>query len=114
MQNDFDRRDSNQDFDNGIRSSNIGSFIPEGSYRPVPIVWLAAAWILQGVALSIMLMVLNGKMPIFTVLTSAIITFVLGNWTFERGMAQAGTGWKIATVVILLITLALVSAAAYL
>lgn len=87
----------------GVRSSDIGSFIPEGTYRPIPIVWLTAAWVAHSFSLAGLFVLLIDKPAIFTLLTTGIVTFWVTLWTFGRGMAEAGTGWKVATVTLLTI-----------
>lgn len=89
--------------DNGIRSSDLGSFLPEGTYRPVPIVWLMAAFLLQVFGLIFLFALLSGKPPAFLAATGALVSFGIGYWTFGRGMAEAATGWKILTVLVLLL-----------
>jgi hypothetical protein len=110
-------RDDEDDYgppvDFGVRSSDMGSFIPEGTYRPIPIVWLTAAWVVHSFSLAALYLVLINKAGIFTLLTTAIITFWVTRWTFGRGMAEAGTGWKVATVVLLTINWLLVAMGAY-
>ena len=97
----------------GVRSSNIGSFIPEGTYRPVPIVWLAGAGFLQIPALMILFLVFSASPPIFTVLSAGLVSLAIGRWTFRRGMAQASSGWRIFTMVVLGANWALVSFGAF-
>ncbi|MEO5586127.1 MAG: hypothetical protein ABIQ81_00380 [Novosphingobium sp.] len=93
----------------GVRSSNIGSFIPEGAYRPVPIVWFVAAWVVHSFSLFVLFAILINKPAIFTWLTTLLISFAVIRWTFNRGMRQAGRGWQIATVVALAINWGLVA-----
>lgn len=97
----------------GTRSSDLGSFIPEGSYRPVPIVWFAGACFLQIPGLIILFVMLANKAPIFTWLTTAILSWAIGRWTFGRGMAQASTGWKAFTVAVLALNWLLVCLAGF-
>lgn len=97
----------------GVRSSDLGSFIPEGSYRPVPIVWLTAAWVVHSLALIVLFFLLFEKPAIYTLLTTAIVTFWVTRWTFGRGMAEAGNGWKVATVVLLAINWLFVAMGTY-
>lgn len=94
----------------GVRSSDIGSFLPEGTYRAVPIVWFAAAWFLQSIVLLTVFFVLLEKHPVFTVLAAGLISYGIGVWTFRRGMAQAGRGWQIFTAIALAFNWVVVSA----
>lgn len=93
----------------GVRSSNIGSFVPEGTYRPVPIVWFAAAWIVDSFSIGFLFLLLINKPAILTWLTTLLVSFVVARWTFNRGMHHAGSGWKIATVAALAINWGLIA-----
>lgn len=110
-------RDEGEEFrppeNTGVRSSNIGSFMPEGTYRPVPIVWFAGAEFVQIWALFFVFLFLSGSPPIFTLLLSGLITLAIGRWTFRRGMAQAATGWQIFTLTALALNWMLVSFGAF-
>ena len=110
-------RDEVEDYgppvDFGVRSSDLGSFIPEGSYRPVPIVWLTAAWVVHSFVLIALFALLFSKPAIYTLLTTGIVTIWVTRWTFARGMAEAAGGWKVATVVLLVINWLFVAMGAY-
>ena len=95
--------------DNGVRSSDLGSSFPEGTYRPVPIVWFAAAYIGQSFLLIALFSFLINQPGIVLIATSAIVTVWIGRMTFRRGMAQAASGWRIATIIMLLLNFGLVS-----
>ena len=82
--------------------------IPDAKYRPIPIAWFAAAFLLQMVVLVVIFMVLLGDSAWITVVLCSLATGALGKWTWDRGMKDAGTGWKIATVLMLLFQLAFV------
>lgn len=97
----------------GVRSSAIGSFVPEGTYRPVPIVWLAGAGFLQIFALIFLFVLLFGRPPFYTLAATGLISFSIGRWTFRRGMAQAGRGWRVFTVAVLVLNWAIVSFGAF-
>ncbi|WP_444609168.1 hypothetical protein [Blastomonas fulva] len=43
------------DEDIGVRSTDIGSFLPEATYRAVPIVWFVSALMVQFFALAFLL-----------------------------------------------------------
>src|SRR6188472_1890276 len=58
--------------DIGIHSSPIGSFMPIGIYRPLPIVRFAGAVIVQALALLLLFGVLYSKAGMFTVATTAL------------------------------------------
>lgn len=99
--------------DTGIRSSDIGSFMPEGTYRPVPIVWVASAFILQGFCLTILFLALLNKAAIFTVGGSAILSLYFGHRAFARGLAEAARGWQIFLIGLLSFNWLLVSFASF-
>lgn len=84
------------------------SIIPDASYRPIPIAWFAAAFLVQMVALTGIFTALIAVSGWITIAMSALVTGVLGRWTWERGMKDAAAGWQIATVMVLTAQLALV------
>lgn len=106
--------DYGEPIDTGIRSSSIGSFMPEGTYRPIPIVWFVAAWVVHNIAMWILVALLAGRHPFFVISTTVMASAWVLNRTFEAGMKDAATGWKIALVIALLLnwTLAVVTALA--
>ncbi len=87
----------------GIRSSSIGSFMPDGGYRPMPMTWLVAAWTVHNLAMILLVMLLSSRPLFFTISTTAVASLWIGNKTFEAGMAKASNGWKIALVLALLV-----------
>lgn len=82
--------------------------IPDAKYRPIPIAWFAAAFLLQMVVLTAIFVILSGQTGWITIALSALATGALGMWTWDRGMKDAGNGWKIATVLMLTAQLAFV------
>lgn len=84
------------------------SIIPDAAYRPVPIAWFTAAFLLQMVMLTFLFIVLLAKPAWVTIMLSAAATGVLGAWTWERGMKAAGKGWRLATATMLILQLGLV------
>jgi len=106
--------DYGEPIDMGIRSSNIGSFMPEGSYRPIPIVWLVSAWVMHSIAMILLVGLLGAKHPFFPITTTLMASAWILNMTFNAGMKNAATGWKIALVLALLVNwgLAVISALA--
>ena len=82
--------------------------IPDAKYRPIPIAWFAAAFLLQMVVLTAIFVILSGQTGWITIALSALATGALGMWTWNRGMKDAGNGWKIATVLMLTAQLAFV------
>jgi len=82
----------------GITTDAAGTWLPEASYRPVPIVWFAAAWFLQVFALVTLYILLAAQAAILTAGATALSSWLIGRWTWARGMAQAGQGWRWATI----------------
>ena len=75
--------------------------IPDAKYRPIPIAWFAAAFLLQLVVLFAIFIILSGQNGWVTIVLASLVTGALGMWTWDRGMKNAGTGWKVATVLML-------------
>lgn len=96
----------------GVRSSDIGSFLPEGTYRPVPIVWFAAAWFLQSIVLLVVFFSLLNNHPAINIIACGLVTIAIGRWTFRRGMADAGSGWRLLTILALAFNWVVVSVGA--
>ena len=96
----------------GIRSSSLGAFVPEGTYRPLPIVWLVSAWLLHSFAMMILLALLSGKPVLVTLGVTLIASYGVGSMLFERGMKDAALGWKISTVLALAVNWALTAVSA--
>lgn len=84
------------------------SIIPDAAYRPIPIAWFAAAFLVQMLVLFAIFVVLIGLSGWLTIGLSALATGALGMWTWDRGMKNAGIGWKVATIVMLAVQLAFV------
>lgn len=82
--------------------------IPDAKYRPIPIAWFAAAFLVQMVVLFVLFIATLGQTGWLTVALSALVTGALGKWTWDRGMNNAGTGWKVATILMLCAQLAFV------
>ena len=84
------------------------SIIPDATYRPVPIAWFTAAFLLQMVMLTFLFIFLLAKPAWITILLASAATGVLGAWTWDRGMKAAVSGWQIATALMLALQLGLV------
>ena len=84
------------------------SIIPDAKYRPIPIAWFAAAFLMQLVILWLIFMILSSQNGWLTIGIASLATGALGMWTWERGMKDAGMGWKVATIATLAIQLAFV------
>ncbi len=84
------------------------SIIPDAKYRPIPIAWFAAAFLIQLVVLWAIFMILSAQNGWFTIIISALATGALGMWTWDRGMRDAGTGWQVTTIAMLAVQLAFI------
>ena len=82
--------------------------IPDAKYRPIPIAWFAAAFLVQMVVLFTIFVALVSQSGWITIILSSLATGALGMWTWERGMKDASNGWQIATIVMLVLQLAFV------
>ena len=86
--------------------------IPDASYRPIPIAWFAAAFLLQLVVVFTLYVVLLSQSGWLTIALCGLATGAIGMWTWDRGMREAGLGWRIATVMVLALQYAFVCAGA--
>ncbi len=82
--------------------------IPDAKYRPIPIAWFAAAFLVQLAVLFVIFIALSAQNGWFTIILSGLATGALGMWTWDRGMRDAGRGWQFATTAMLLTQLAFV------
>ncbi|MEO1220790.1 MAG: hypothetical protein AAFY42_05495 [Pseudomonadota bacterium] len=82
--------------------------IPDAKYRPIPIAWFAAAFLVQMVVLFVIFVVLSSQTGWLTIILSSLATGAIGMWTWDRGMGKAGRGWQIATILILVAQLAFI------
>lgn len=83
--------------------------MPDASYRPVPIAWFAAAFLIQMIVLFVLFLMLLGNSGWVTIVMASIATLAIGGWTWERGMKDAGTRWQIATLAMLALQWAFIS-----
>lgn len=81
--------------------------MPDTAYRPVPIVWFTGAGLLTLIVLVVLAVLLRSQSLLIAVALGAAATGGIGAWTWGRGMASAGIGWKIATILTLIVQLAL-------
>ncbi len=84
------------------------SIIPDAAYRPIPIAWFAAAFLLQMGVLFALFVMLAGQSGWLTIAFSTLASGAIGLWTWGRGMKNAGTLWKVATIAVLAAQLAFV------
>lgn len=82
--------------------------IPDAAYRPIPIAWFAAAFLIQMIVLLGLFVTLIKQPAWLTISLATFVTVVLARWTWDRGMKRAGAGWQIATAAALAIQLAFV------
>lgn len=82
--------------------------VPDSSYRPVPIVWFTGAMLLEFLAVWLVTLVLWSQAGLLVMAMAALVTIVVGRWTWRRGMAGAGAGWKAATLAMFAVQLGLV------
>ena len=82
--------------------------IPDAKYRPIPIAWFAAAFLVQMVVLFVIFIVLSTQTGWLTIILSSLATGMIGMWTWDRGMREAGRGWQIATILMLVAQLAFI------
>lgn len=82
--------------------------IPDAKYRPIPIAWFAAAFLVQMVVLFAIFILLVGQTGWLTIALSSLATGAIGMWTWDRGMREASNGWRFATIVVLIAQLAFV------
>ncbi|MEP2736443.1 MAG: hypothetical protein ABJP34_09095 [Erythrobacter sp.] len=87
--------------------------MPDAAYRPVPIVWFFTAFLGQIVSFIIAFKIGLSFHPFFTVILCALLTGMIGRWTWGRGMAQSARGWKIATIAMLGFQLGIAALFAY-
>ena len=75
-------------------------YASDAAYRPIPIAWFAGALVLQVVAqpASVMLFwVLFGLPRLAVVAIALLISGMIWQFTWERGMSGAGRPWQWAT-----------------
>lgn len=80
--------------------------VPDTAYRPIPIVWFTGALFIELFVLGLIAAILGSLNGWITIALSGVATVAIGIWTWRRGMEDAGTGWKIATAVMLAAQLA--------
>ena len=83
-------------------------YISDAAYRPVPIVWFAAAVIVQSIALFVLAMVFASKNGWFTIGLTTLVTFGILHWAWQRGIKNSAMGWRVATPVVLTMQLLLI------
>lgn len=84
-------------------------YVSDAAYRPIPIAWFAAAIIVQTVLISAIFFLLIEKSGWLTIGLAAGASLLILLWSWERGLKSAGPGWKIATIVVMVLQFVLVS-----
>jgi hypothetical protein len=82
--------------------------LPDAAYRPIPIAWFAAAFLAQMVVLYALFMLLIGQSGWLTIGLGSLVTGLICQWTWQRGMQRAPRGWQVATVLFLIVQLSFV------
>lgn len=85
--------------------------VPDSAYRPVPIVWFTAALIAQQIALGAVFAAIPAGSNRIAIALAALLSAMIGRWTWERGMGSASLGWRTAMLVVLVGQFALVALA---
>lgn len=81
--------------------------VPDSTYRPVPIVWFTGALFVTMFALGLLAILFAATSGWLTLVLAGLVILLIGRWTWRRGMDTAGTGWKVATVLMLAFQLAM-------
>jgi len=76
--------------------------VPDSAYRPIPIVWFTGALLLEMCALTILSFILRNQSGWIVLGLAAALSWGVWVWTWDRGMKDAGQGWKVATALMLL------------
>lgn len=84
-------------------------YISDASYRPIPIAWFAAAVLIQAVAVYAVFFVLIDVNGWITVGLTGLVSAGIYLWSLERGLASAGSGWRIALAIVLAVQFVLVA-----
>lgn len=88
--------------------------MPDGAYRPVPIVWFAGALFLQILVQPLIALVVIGMLefPAWVNLVFAFLaTGMIAQMTWSRGMGRASPAWQFCTGAMLVGSLGLIALA---
>lgn len=83
--------------------------VPDSTYRPVPIVWFTGAMFAAIMALGLCALLFASTSGWLTLVAALLAAIVIADWTWRRGMKDAGSGWKVATVIMLAFQLAVLA-----
>ena len=87
--------------------------MPDTAYRPVPIVWFTGAFFLHLILSGVLAMIVLPKSGTVWFALCALAAGGIAKWTWDRGMKDAGFGWKLATILMLAFNLLFVAAIAF-
>ena len=82
--------------------------VPDSTYRPVPIVWFTRALILQIILQPVLFALLAGLLGLPRVIlggAALLLTAMIGFHAWESGIQSSARGWRIATILMLAVTL---------
>lgn len=80
--------------------------VPDTAYRPIPIVWFTGAMLVEMLVLVLLALLLSSQPASITIALAGLATGAIGKWTWDRGMSDAPSGWRIATILMLAFQLA--------
>ena len=84
-------------------------YIPDASYRPIPIAWFTAAVLIQAVAMFAIFMLLSTKNGWLTIALTGLTSTAIYFWSMDRGLKEAASGWRIALAIVLVLQFLLVA-----
>ncbi len=84
-------------------------YIADAKYRPIPIAWFTAAILIQTVVVSALWFLLSAQPGWITLVLCGAASLGILHWSWLRGIGQAGRGWQIATLVMMLLQFALIA-----
>ncbi|MEL6877633.1 MAG: hypothetical protein AAGL68_05985 [Pseudomonadota bacterium] len=84
-------------------------YIPDASYRPIPIAWFTAAVLIQSVAMFAIFTLLFKKSGWLTIGLAGLASIALYLWSMDRGLKEASMGWKMALAIVLALQFLLVA-----
>ena len=79
----------------GVESMPITSAHPTGAYRDIPIVWLTGSLMVQMIIMVTIYLLFSTAGPIIMAAFSTLTAISMWLWNEKRGMARAGTGWRV-------------------
>ena len=83
-------------------------YISDAKYRPIPIAWFAAAIVMQAALISFLWLLLSQLSGWITIALASLTTGGIFQWAWTRGIGDAGSGWRIATIAVMALQLVLI------